>query len=80
MKILHRDDPSAYGAVANPVDLVANILGPLRFGLLYIIPRAYELWSLSPEGKRLALWLRIVTFISMAAIIGLLVQIVLKLV
>lgn len=80
MKILHRDDPSAYDEVANPVDLVANILGPLRFGLLYIIPRAYESWSLSPEGVRCAYWLRAVTFISLLAILGVLVQIVIELV
>jgi hypothetical protein len=80
MKVLHRDDPSTYESVANPVDLVANMLGPLRFGLLYIIPRTYELWVLSLEGKRLARRLRLVTFCSVVAMLGILVQFFLELV
>jgi len=76
MAALFKDDPDAYRRVANPVDLVANTLGPLRFGLLYMIPKSYENWSLGSDGLRLAFWLRLVSVLSLLAMLGFCVELI----
>jgi hypothetical protein len=74
MTALHRDDPSTYDLVADPVDVVASTLGPLRFGLLYMVPKTYEYWELGAEGRRLASRLRLVSFLSILGMLGFCVE------
>lgn len=76
MGALFRDDPDTYKQVANPVDLVANTLGPMRFRLLYMIPNSYENWSLSSDGLRFAFWLRFVSILSALGMLGFCVELI----
>ncbi len=66
LDLLNRDDPSTFAEVATPkmVHLGPSrfyFLGNEKFLLLHIIPKSYELWTLSIESRRFANRFRIAT-------------------
>jgi len=51
LSALDREKPELYRRIATMDALHGTTLGPVRFGLLYIVPLNYERWELSSKTR-----------------------------
>lgn len=78
LKHLERDNKPKFDEVWSGSEQVWSYMYPFRIGLLYALPGTFEFWSLSDGGLRSARQLRIVSFCSALAFLGVAVALVIE--